>query len=49
MAQSAMGPFYCPPDKQIFLDTAFFREVETRFRGCSGSCLQVHDGLYHRA
>ena len=21
MAQSAMGPFYCPPDKQIFLDT----------------------------
>jgi predicted metalloprotease len=23
MAQSAMGPFYCPPDKQIFLDTSF--------------------------
>ena len=37
MAQSAMGPFYCPPEKQIFLDTGFFREVETRFRGCSGS------------
>src|SRR6201988_1304031 len=37
MAQSAMGPFYCPPDKKIFLDTGFFREVETRFRGCSGS------------
>ena len=37
MAQSAMGPFYCPPDKQIFLDTSFFREVETRFKGCSGS------------
>jgi uncharacterized protein len=37
MAQSAMGPFYCPPDRQIFLDTGFFREVETRFRGCSGS------------
>jgi hypothetical protein len=37
MAQSAMGPFYCPPDKQIFLDTGFFREVETRFRGCQGS------------
>ena len=36
-AQSAMGPFYCPPDKQIFLDTGFFREVETKFRGCSGS------------
>jgi predicted metalloprotease len=37
MAQSAMGPFYCPPDKTIFLDTGFFREIETRFRGCSGN------------
>src|SRR5438309_1313869 len=35
MAQSAMGPFYCPPDRTIFLDTGFFREVETRFHGCS--------------
>ena len=32
-----MGPFYCPPDRQIFLDTAFFRQVETRFHGCSGN------------
>jgi predicted metalloprotease len=37
MAQSAMGPFYCPPEKKIFLDTGFFRQVETRFHGCSGS------------
>jgi uncharacterized protein len=37
MAQSAMGPFYCPLEKQIFLDTGFFRQVETRFHGCSGS------------
>ena len=37
MAQSAMGPFYCPPDQTIFLDTGFFREVETRFHGCSGN------------
>jgi predicted metalloprotease len=36
-AQAAMGPFYCPPDKQIYLDTGFFRQVETRFRGCSGN------------
>src|ERR1700761_6174565 len=36
-AQSAMGPFYCPPERRIFLDTGFFREVETRFRGCSGN------------
>lgn len=25
-----MGPFYCPGDKRIFLDTAFFRTMETR-------------------
>jgi predicted metalloprotease len=37
MAQSAMGPFYCPPERKIFLDTGFFREVETRFHGCSGN------------
>jgi predicted metalloprotease len=36
-AQSAMGPFYCPPEKTIFLDTGFFRQVETRFHGCSGN------------
>jgi uncharacterized protein len=37
MAQSAMGPFYCPPDNRIFLDTAFFREMETKFRACKGT------------
>ena len=36
-AESAMGPFYCPPERKIFLDTGFFREVETRFHGCSGN------------
>jgi len=35
-AQSAMGPFYCPPNRQIFLDTSFFDEVERQFHGCSG-------------
>jgi uncharacterized protein len=30
-AQSAMGPFYCPADRKIYLDTDFFREMETRF------------------
>ncbi|QDL96037.1 metalloprotease [Rhodopseudomonas palustris] len=40
MAQAAMGPFYCPPDRQIYIDTSFFKQVETRFRGCSGSACQ---------
>ena len=39
-AESAMGPFYCPPEQKIFLDTGFFREVETRFRGCAGKACQ---------
>ncbi|MCW2315669.1 putative metalloprotease [Rhodoblastus acidophilus] len=32
-AQSAMGPFYCPEDKKIYLDTSFFREMKQRFGG----------------
>lgn len=32
VAQSAMGPFYCPLDKSVYLDTAFFQEMERRFK-----------------
>jgi predicted metalloprotease len=40
-AQSAMGPFYCPLDQKVYLDTSFFEDLERRFRGCdvgSKSC-----------
>jgi uncharacterized protein len=40
-AQSAMGPFYCPLDQKVYLDTAFFEDLQRRFRGCdvgSKSC-----------
>jgi uncharacterized protein len=33
-AVAAMGPFYCPNDQKIYLDTTFFRDLEVRFRGC---------------
>jgi len=32
-AQAAMGPFYCPLDRKIYLDTAFFRDMKARFGG----------------
>lgn len=31
MAQSAIGPFYCPNDGKIYLDTSFFDELKNRF------------------
>ena len=27
-----MGPFYCPLDKKVYLDTSFFQEMERRFK-----------------
>ena len=30
--QAAMGPFYCPGDQKVYLDMAFFRDMETRFK-----------------
>jgi len=27
-AQSAMGPFYCPPDQGIYIDTDFYNEMD---------------------
>jgi predicted metalloprotease len=39
-AQSAMGPFYCPNDRRVYLDTSFFRDLEMRFRGCEGKACQ---------
>jgi predicted metalloprotease len=32
-AQSAMGPFYCPRDQKLYLDTSFFQQMERRFGG----------------
>jgi predicted metalloprotease len=40
-ARSAMGPFYCPLDQKVYLDTSFFRDLQQRFAACdvgSKSC-----------
>ena len=36
-ARSAMGPFYCPRDQRIYLDTSFFDDLQKKFGGCSNS------------
>ena len=40
LAQSATGPFYCPNDQKVYLDTAFFQDLERRFHGCDGRSCQ---------
>lgn len=42
-AQSAMGPFYCPRDQRIYLDTSFFNDLERRFHGCAGKACEFSE------
>ena len=32
MGQAAMGPFYCPLDKKIYIDLAFYEQLKRQFR-----------------
>jgi uncharacterized protein len=34
VAQSATGPFYCPMDQKVYLDTSFLDQIAARFRAC---------------
>src|SRR5271170_543130 len=36
-AQSATGPFYCPRDQRVYLDTSFFNDLQNKFGGCTDS------------
>ena len=42
MASAQTGPFYCPTDQTIYLDTAFFDELETSFGSSGGPLAQMY-------
>ncbi|WP_210507738.1 neutral zinc metallopeptidase [Naasia sp. SYSU D00057] len=41
-ATSAVGPFYCPADTSIYLDTGFYEDLRTRFGANGGSLAELY-------
>lgn len=41
-ATSAVGPFYCPPDESIYIDTSFFDELSSRYGASTGPLAQLY-------
>jgi predicted metalloprotease len=41
LGQAAMGPFYCPADRKVYLDLSFFQELDQRF-GAPGDFAQAY-------
>jgi uncharacterized protein len=41
MAQSAMGPFYCPDDHKVYIDLSFYQDMKNRL-GATGDFAQAY-------
>ncbi len=41
MAQSAMGPFYCPGDRKVYIDLSFYQDMKDKL-GASGDSAQAY-------